>query len=102
MQEIIRIENGQLVADAIKYIEKTEKALKKAKEKSEQVKQALIEAMEQNNIMKIDNGNIIISYVAPTESERLDTKALKEACPNIYDDFVKFAPVKASVRIKLK
>lgn len=100
--EIIKFQNGQLVAEAIQYIAETEKQLKEAKERSEQMKQAILEAMEQNGIMKIENSNVLINYVAPTESERLDTKALKENCPDLYDEFVKFIPVKSSIRIKIK
>lgn len=100
--EIIKFENGQLTTKAIKYIAETEKQLKLAKDKSDEMKQALLEAMEQNGIIKIDTGDVLINYVAPTESERLDTKAFKENCPDLYDEFVKFTSVKASIRIKLK
>lgn len=103
MQAIIKFdENGQLAVDTIKYIAETEKKLKEAKEQEEQMKAQLLEAMEQNGIIKIENDNVLINYVAPTESERLDAKAFKENCPDLYDEFVKFSPVKASIRIKVK
>lgn len=103
MQAIIKFdENGQLAVDTIKYIAETEKKLKEAKEQEEQMKAQLLEAMEQNGIIKIENDNVLINYVASTESERLDTKAFKENCPDLYDEFVKFSPVKASIRIKVK
>lgn len=103
MQAIIKFdENGQLAVDTIKYIAETERNLKEAKEQEEQMKAQLLEAMEQNGIIKIENDNVLINYVAPTESERLDTKAFKENCPDLYDEFVKFSPVKASIRIKVK
>lgn len=102
MNDIIKVVNGQLTADAIKYIAEVENKAKQAKDEEEQMKKAVLEAMEENGIIKLDNENVSISYVAPTESERLDTKALKENCPDLYDQFVKFSPVKASIRIKIK
>ena len=102
MSELIKFVNGQLTKDAIVYLANCERAMKRAKEEYEQMKADLLEAMEQNGIIKIDNDEILINYVAPTESERFDSKALKEASPDLYNEFVKFTPVKASVRIKVK
>ena len=102
MQEIIKFENGELVAEAINYIAGIERQLKEAKEQEESMKKALLEAMEQNGIIKVDTDAILINYVAQTESERFDSKGLKETCPDLYNEFVKFIPVKASIRIKVK
>lgn len=102
MNSIIKFENGQLVQDAIDFIKIKEQQMKRFKEEYDQLKADLLEAMEQNGIIKIDTPDIMINYVAPTESERLDTKLLKETSPDLYDQFVKFTPVKASVRIKVK
>lgn len=102
MNELIKFENGRLTQDAIVYLATREKAMKRAKEEYEQMKADLLEAMEQNGIIKIDTPELLINYVAPTESERFDSKALKEVSPDLYDQFVKFTPVKASIRIKIK
>lgn len=102
MDGLIKFENGQLTKDAIVYLATCEKAMKRAKEEYEQMKANLLEAMEQNGIVKIDTPELLINYVAPTEQERFDSKLLKETSPDLYDQFVKFAPVKASVRIKVK
>ena len=102
MNSIIKFENGQLVQDAIDFIKIKEQQMKRFKEEYDQLKADLLEAMEQNGIIKIDTPDIMINYVAPTESERLDTKLLKETSPDLYDQFVKFTPVKASIRIKVK
>ena len=102
MNGLIKFENGELTKDAIVFLATREKAMKRAKEEYEQMKADLLEAMEQNGILKVDNDILSVTYVAPTESERFDSKALKEASPDLYDQFVKFTPVKASVRIKVK
>lgn len=58
--------------------------------------------MESKGIIKLDTDELTISYVAPTDRETLDTKALREELPDIYDTYVKISPVKSSIRIKLK
>ena len=102
MEEIILFNNGELAKEAIQYIAETERQFKEAKEKEEAMKKALLEAMEKGGLVKFENDFITLTYIAPTESERLDTKAFKENCPDLYNEFVKFAPVKASIRIKVK
>lgn len=102
MNEIIKFENGQLIQPAIELIKFKEREMKKLKEEYDQLKADLLEAMEQNGVVKIDTDEVLINYVAPTESERFDSKLLKETSPDLYDQFVKFTPVKASIRIKVK
>ena len=102
MSDIMRLENGQLSAYAVNMLIVKEREAKKAKEEYEALKAELLQAMEKNNVIKIENDVLLINYIAPTESERLDTKALKENCPELYDEFVTFTKVKSSVRIKVK
>lgn len=102
MNDLIKFENGQLAKDAIELIKIKEQQMKRFKEEYEQLKADLLEAMEQSNTLKFESDDIAITYVAPTQSERFDSKALKEASPDLYDQFIKFTPVKASVRIKVK
>ena len=102
MNEIIKFENGQLIQPAIELIKIKEKQMKRLKQEYDQLKADLLEAMEQNGVIKIDTEEILINYVEAREDERFDSKLLKETSPDLYDQFVKFTPVKASVRIKVK
>lgn len=102
MNNIIEIKNGQLAENAVTLLIQKEQEAKRAKDEYEALKADLLTAMEQYNVVKIDTPEILVNYIAPSESERLDTKALKEAVPDLYNEFVKFVSVKASVRIKVK
>ena len=102
MNDIIKFENGQLTDEAIEFIKQKELEMKTIKEEYEQLKADILQAMEQTQTLKFESDNILINYIAPTESERFDSKLLKETSPELYDQFVKFTPVKASVRIKVK
>ena len=74
-------EKNMAVFETLARISKT-KAELEAQEKD--AKEALLIAMENNNITSIDNDVIKITYVAGTESVALDTKALRADDPALY------------------
>lgn len=76
-------EKNMAVFETLARISKT-KAELEAQEKD--VKEALLIAMENNNITSVDNNVIRISYVAGTESVALDTKALRADNPELYNE----------------
>ena len=102
--ELIKIENGlevatqQLIDEAleIKYLEE------KLKVKKESLTLSLLEEMKDKGIKKIETPDVVISYIDESERETLDTKRFRTENPDLYDEYVKFTPVKASVRIKAK
>lgn len=102
--ELIKIENNKPLLSAgiasqiaeferqVKYIEEQEKALKKA----------ILEEMEQKNIIKLESDELMITYVAPTDREKFDSKAFRSDHADLYDEYVSMIPVKSSIRIKVK
>lgn len=104
MKSIIKLENGEygLVSDAINTIVEIEKQIKDLKALQDSYKENLLKEMEENNVLKVDTEKLLISYVAPSTRETLDSKKLKEDLPDIYDLYVKFTDVKSSLRIKVK
>ena len=62
----------------------------------------LLEEMKNKGIKKIETPDVIISYVDASDRETFDTKQFREDNPDMYDEYVKFTPVKASIRIKAK
>ena len=77
-------------------------AVEAAKKDEQKLMDELKAAMEKYGVVKIETDALSISYVQPTYRESFDSKALKEASPELYDSFVKTSPVAASVRVKLK
>jgi hypothetical protein len=102
--ELIKIENGlstldlkasmklKLIADKIKELKKQE----------DEIKKAILEEMENKNILKIETDEVSISYIASSDRETFDTKNFREKHSDLYDEFIKFTPVKASIRVKVK
>ena len=102
--ELIKIENDivlatdQLVNEAleIKYLEE------KLKAKKDNLTLTLLEEMKAKEIKKIETPDVVISYIDESERETFDAKKFKEDNPDMYDEYVRFTPVKASIRIKAK
>ena len=104
MKDLVVLENGEysLVNDTINTIITIENEMAKLKEMQDNYKKALLEQMEENNVLKIDVPELTITRTLPTQRETLDTKLLREEKPDVYDEYVKFSEVKGSLRIKIK
>lgn len=102
--ELIKVENeiGILDTEVSKKVAEFEKALKEIKEKEEKLKQNILSEMESKNILKLETDDLTITYIAPAERETFDSKKFREENSDLYDEYVKFSPVKSSIRIKVK
>ena len=103
--ELIKVENGISILDldTAEKIAEFERAVKEIKKQQDELKQMILKEMEEKNILSLrdEKNDLLISYIAPTERETLDSKRLREEQPDIYDEYIKFTPVKSSIRIKL-
>lgn len=70
--------------------------------KNDEIKEKIKEAMENNEIKKYENDFISITYVAPTTRITVDSTKLKENFADIYEQCQKVSNVKSSIRIKVK
>ena len=105
MMELITIdEAGNAVLDPFTAtrLEGFERQMEILKEKEAEVKQAVFEEMQRKGVIKIETDGMRISYVAAYDREKFDSKALKKADPDLYDDYVNFTHVKANIQVRLK
>lgn len=101
--ELIKVESGYVLdKQSIEEIREVEKLAKAVKQRQDNIKAELLKVMEQNGIIKFENEDLLINYIAPSTRETFDAKKLKEDNQDLYDLYVKLSDVKASVRIKLK
>ena len=100
--ELIKIENGAIALH--EEVEMQLKAFQVEKARMEmlekEIKEAMLQAMEQNGIKSYESENVKIIYKGPTTRKTVDTAALKEQ--GLYEAFTKESPVKASVSISWK
>ena len=100
----LTVYEGELVLseEASKTIADLERMASEIKKKQDEMKKAILEEMEAKNVVKLDNDIVTITYIATTDRETFDGKKFKADNPDLYDEYVKISPVKASVRIKVK
>ena len=99
---LVVLENNQLAPSfSAEYIE-TKRIADKVNAYLDELKAKMLQAMEENNILELSNEDLKIRYVAPTEAERFDSKAFRASHEELYNEFVKYTPVKAQLRITKK
>lgn len=76
----------------IKALEDDEKA----------IRAELLEFMKTSGAIKLEFGNVSISYIAPTTKNSVDTEKLKSYYPQVYSSVLKQTEVKESLRITTK
>lgn len=101
MNELITKE-GLLTPEVQNQIVAFEKQAKAVKEAQDKLKEAILKEMEEKGIIKLDSEELTITYIAPTYSEKFDSKALKADNEELYNKYIKLSKVKSSVRIKVK
>ncbi|HHX68329.1 MAG TPA: hypothetical protein GX708_09800 [Gallicola sp.] len=104
--ELVKIENGQIVVaqEIINAIVQFEKQALEMKLKQDELKQKLLEAMEENGITNWEtpNGEIKVSYRKPSTRTTLDSTKLKNELPDIYEEYSKTSEVKSSIVMKVE
>ena len=94
--------NGNIPAEMSKEIAEIEKEIKNLTEKQKRIKESLCVAMRENNILKVENDFIKVTYIAPTTQERIDSKELKKDLPEIYNTYCKISDKSDYVKIEAK
>lgn len=105
MNKLITLqENGSLIlnAETSRKIAEFEKQAKAIKEAEDKLKAEILAEMEALGIIKLENDDLAITYVAETYRESFDSKSLKAEDEATYNKYIKISPVKPSIRIKVK
>ena len=102
MDGIIKVENGVLAQETVEFIKAIEAQKKSFDEQYSAYKAELLTAMEKHGVLKLENDDLRITYIAETQREDFDKKQFKNDMPEVYDAYVKFTTIKPSVRIALK
>lgn len=71
-------------------------------EQNQEMRAAILEAMEANDVDKFDGDLITITRVKATTRTTFDSKKFAEERPKTYAKYLKTSNVKASIRLKIK
>lgn len=104
MNELIIVNNGVATLDKStdEKIAELERMIKEFTEFENELRAKILEEMEQKNIKKVETDALSIIYKATYDKESFDSKKFRADHADLYDEYVKIAPVKASVQIKVK
>lgn len=90
------------LAAAEQIIKTIELQKKEAEANAQKLRDALMQAMEENSVTTFENDAIKLTYVAPSTRTSIDSTKLKKELPDIAEKYTKTSQVKASLRITLK
>lgn len=101
---LIKYENGTALLDAriASQIAQFERDVQAIKAKEDALKKAIEKEMRENGLLKVESDELTITYVAPSYRETFDKDEFKKNHSDMYDDYLRISPVKASVRVKVK
>jgi len=99
MNEIVKIENGQIVVakEMVNKIIEFNKAKKEMEYQEKRLKEGLMEAMNQVGLKKFIIDGLSAVVKDGTTRTAVDSKRLKEECPDIYEAYSKTSEVKPSI-----
>lgn len=103
MNELVKVEDGKLVLDE-QYAEDYKELLrlqKKLELGTKEVNQRVKDLMEELGKTNLEANGIVFTYKRGTSRTSVDTKRLKEECPDIYEEYSKTSPVASSVTVKI-
>lgn len=92
----------QKVPESIKILTDIMKQKKHIEEVEKQVRETLLNTMEQHGIKSFENDVIKLTYIAPSERKTIDSTRLKKEHPEIAEAYMKTSSVKSSVKIEVK
>jgi hypothetical protein len=76
--------------------------LETLKEQDTNMRQAILEAMEANDVDKFDGDLLVITRVKAGTRTTFDSTTFKTAMPKTYAKFLKTSPTKAYIKLKIK
>lgn len=99
MNEIVKIEDGQVVVaqELVNKIIEFNKAKKEMEYQEKLLKEGLMEAMNQVGLKKFIINGLSAVIKDGTTRTTVDSKRLKEECPDIYEAYSKTSEVKSSI-----
>lgn len=100
--ELVKVQDGHITVaeEVMKKLHDFQVMKAEMDLQEKEIKQAMLKAMEDNDIKSFENDFVKITYKAPTTRKTVDTNELK--AQGLYEMFTKESPVKASVTLSWK
>ena len=101
MNELVKIENNQILIpnEVIENLKEFQKAKAKMDITEKELKEGLKSAMEKVGLKKFIVNGLCASIKDATTRTTVDSKRLREECPDIYEAYSKTSPVSSSITL---
>src|SRR5574344_664539 len=102
--DLVKVNNGEITVaqEIVKQIVEFEKEKLKMDLIQKDLKEKLKEAMENNNVTKLEFGELKVSYRNASTKTTVDSKKLKEELHDIYEEYSKTSNVSSSISMSVK
>ena len=94
--------DAQAVEAVLAELAEVKREADRAKKRYSEMTEKLKAAMVEHGIKKLDGEACSVTYKEPTTKETFDTKAFREANPELYDEYTYLSPVSDSILIRVK
>lgn len=103
MEELVKIENGEITVteEIVNKIIEFNKAKKEMEYQEKLLKDGLMEAMTNLGIKKFIINGLSATIKDGSTRTTIDSKRLKEECPDIYEAYSKTSEVKSSITLSV-
>ena len=99
---VLTKDGALLTPETGKKIAEFERQIRKLEALENELRAEIMLEMERRGILKAVCEDVAITYIPAGERESFDSRSFRKAHPDLYDDYVKLSPVKASIRIKVQ
>lgn len=100
--KLIAIQDNKLTNIFTTHYVELKNTIENLTQELDELKELVLTEMEANNLLELSNDELKIRYIAPTAQERFDSKKFREEQEELYNQYIKFIPVKAQLRITKK
>ena len=103
MEELVKIENGEITVaeELVNKIIEFNKTKKEMEYQEKLLKDGLMEAMNNLGIKKFIINGLSATIKDGSTRTTIDSKRLKEECPDIYEAYSKTSEVKSSITLSV-
>lgn len=103
MEELVKIENGEITVaeEIVNKIIEFNKAKKEMEYQEKLLKDGLMEAMNNLGIKRFIINGLSATIKDGSSRTTIDSKRLKEECPDIYEAYSKTSEVKSSITLSV-
>lgn len=103
MEELVKIENGEITIaeEIVNKIIEFNKAKKEMEYQEKLLKDGLMEAMNNLGIKRFIINGLSATIKDGSTRTTIDSKRLKEECPDIYEAYSKTSEVKSSITLSV-